>query len=275
MRIGVIGTGNIGSLIVGALIRSKSVKAKNIFVTNRTKKKASDLAAQYPGVKICGSPEETVRRSDTVFLCVKPPQFFSLLQPLRGVWYPEQLAISVTSPISISQLEKLITCHTARVVPSILNQALSGNTLVTFGTSMNDHQKYKLWNLLGNFSQPIEISEENIRVASDLSSCGPAFLSYVLEKMIEGAVQSTSISKKEATELTTEMAIGFGKLLDERNFTLTELRDKVTVKGGVTGAGLTVLKQEYHEVFEHLFEATQKKFLEDHLALDPFFEKLD
>ncbi|TGA99635.1 late competence protein ComER [Sporolactobacillus shoreae] len=275
MRIGVIGTGNIGSLIVSALIRSKSAKAKTIYVTNRTPKKAHDLAAHYPGLKVCGSSREVIRRSDTIFLCVRPQEYFGLLQPLRGVWYPEQLAVSVTSPIRIAQLEKLIPCHTARVVPSIVNQSLSGSTLVTFGSSLTDHGKYKLWNLLGNFSQPLEVSEKDIRVASDISSCGPAFLSFVLEKMIDGAVAATSISKKEATELATQMTIGYGKLLEEKKFTLQELRDKVTVKGGVTGAGLAVLNQEYSGVFEHLFEATKEKFLEDHQALDPFFDGID
>jgi Pyrroline-5-carboxylate reductase len=275
MKIGVIGTGNIGSMIVGALIRSKSARPKSISVFNRTELKAHELAARHPGLKVCVSAEQAVRRSDTVFLCVKPQQLFPLLQSLRGYWHPDQLAVSVTSPVRIEQLEKLIPCHTARVVPSIVNQSLAGNTLVTFGTTLTDFQKYKLWHLLGNFSRPMEIDEAFIRIASDLSSCGPAFLSFLLEKMIQDAAKAAQISKKTATELATQMTIGFGKLLEEETFTLPELKEKVTVKGGVTGAGLAVLEKEYSDLFEHLFQATHKKFAEDHQAIDPSFDRID
>lgn len=275
MKIGVIGTGNMGSLIIDALINSKSVKPKNISVMNRTEKKALDLAQKHPGLTIRHSPAEVIRHSAVIFLCVKPLQFYPLLQSVRGVWRTDQLAVSITSPITVGQLEKMTPCPAARVVPSIVNQVLAGSTLVTFGTSTNERMKSRLWRLLEHFSHPIEIGEEKIRAASDLSSCGPAFLSFLLEKMADGAVKSTQISKKEATELTAEMVIGFGKLLERKAYSLAELRNKVTVKGGVTGVGLNVLNHECGAVFEHLFEETQKKFLEDHLAVDPFFDGTD
>ncbi|RYL91557.1 late competence protein ComER [Sporolactobacillus sp. THM7-4] len=275
MKIGVIGTGTMGSLIIEALIKSKSVKPSHIWMTNRTEEKARNLANAYPGLTVCPTPHEVIKHAAIVFLCIKPLQFFPLLQSVQNTWRPDQLAVSITSPITLTQLEKMISCSVTRVVPSIVNQALAGSTLVTFGTSMNDRQKTKIWTLLENFSHPVEISEKNIRVASDLSSCGPAFLSFLLEKMIEGAVRSTPISEDDATELVTQMVIGFGKLLEDQTFTLTELREKVTVKGGVTGVGLNVLKTGYGGVFEHLFEETRKKFIEDHQAVDPFFDQGD
>lgn len=275
MRIGVIGTGNIGSLIVDALVKSKAVKAKNIGVTNRSREKAVRLAQKYPGLTIYQSAAETIQHANLVFICVRPMQFHPLLLPLRGQWHPEQQAVSVTSPITVSQLEKLIPCKVARVIPSMVNESLRGSTLVTFGTDMNDHEKYKLWHFLGNFSKPIEIDEKNIRAASDISSCGPAFLSFFLEKMIDGAVRSTSLSRKEAAALTTEMVVGFGRLLENQSCTLAELRERVTVKGGVTGIGLNILNREYNDVFQHLFLETQKKFQEDHQSVDPLFHTLE
>jgi competence protein ComER len=273
MRIGVIGTGNMGTLLVDALVKSKAVKPRFISVMNRTKQKALDLAKKHHRLSVYESPVDILRHADIVFLCVKPGQFYSLLQPLRGAWHPGQLAISITSPISVSQLEQLVPCQVARVIPSIVNQSLSGSTLVTFGTSMTDIQKGKLWAILSQFSHPIEIDEENVRVASDLSSCGPAFISFLLRKMIDGAVNTTSLSKKQATQLTTEMIEGLGKLFAEQIYTLEELQKKVTVKGGVTGVGLDILEQGYNEDFEKLFSATQKKFAEDRQAVNAAFNQ--
>ncbi|EST13386.1 competence protein ComER [Sporolactobacillus laevolacticus DSM 442] len=271
MRIGVIGTGNMGSLIVDALVRSKATRPRFISVTNRTKQKALELAKKYRLLSVYSSPNEILQHADIVFLCVKPAEFHPLLQTLRGRWHPKQLAISITSPISVTQLESLIPCQVARVIPSIVNQSLSGSTLVTFGSSVTDVQKSKLWAILSQFSHPIEIDEENVRVASDISSCGPAFLSYLLQRMIDGAVSSTSISKKQATQLTTEMVAGLGKIFEEHIYTLEELQKKVTVKGGVTGVGLAVLEQEISDVFEKLFTETQKKFIEDRHVVNTEF----
>ncbi|MCO7175660.1 late competence protein ComER [Sporolactobacillus kofuensis] len=273
MRIGLIGTGNMGTLIVDALVKSKAAKPRCISVTNRTKQKAVDLAKKHRKLKVYSTPKEVLQHADIVFLCVKPAQFHPLLKSLRSDWHPNQIAISITSPISVRQLESLIPCQVVRVIPSIVNQSLSGSTLVTFGSSMTDLQKSKLWAILSQFSHPIEIDEENIRVASDLSSCGPAFLSYLLQKMIDGAVMSTSISKKQATQLTTEMVSGIGKLLEEQIFTLKQLEEKVTVKGGITGVGLSVLEEANNGAFEKLFLETQKKFKEDQQAADALFNE--
>ncbi|MFT8318308.1 MAG: late competence protein ComER [Sporolactobacillus sp.] len=275
MKVGIIGTGNMGSLLIEALIKSKSVKPKQINITNQTASKAEALKEKYPGLKLCGSPAETIQRSTIVFLCVRPLNFFSLLQSVREEWRLEQTAISITSPITITQLERLIPCHVARAVPSIVNQSLAGSVLVTFGTSLNDYQKFRLWDLLSNFSQPLEVNEACIRAASDIASCGPAFLTFYLEKMIEAAAETTPLTRKEATSLVTEMVIGFGKLLEQQIYTLSELREKVTVKGGVTGIGLNVLKQDYQGGFERLFAETQKKFTRDHQAIDPLFKEED
>ncbi|MBM7657365.1 late competence protein ComER [Sporolactobacillus spathodeae] len=271
MKFGIIGTGNMGSLIVDALIKSKSAKPKQLNITNRTEGKALALQEKYPGISVFATPDDVIRRSAIVFICVKPQQFFPLLQSVRGLWHYDQIAISITSPITINQLELLIPCQVARVVPSIVNQSLAGSTLVTFGTQLTDYQKFKIWNLVGRFSRPIEISEEKIRAASDISSCGPAFLSFGLEKVIEAAAAITPLSTKEATALISEMIIGFGKLLEDKTYSLAELKQKVTVKGGVTGVGLDVLAQYDQRVFEQLFIETQKKFVEDHQKIDPMY----
>jgi competence protein ComER len=117
----------------------------------------------------------------------------------------------------------------------------------------------------------MEIEEKVTRVASDISSCGPAFISYILERMIKAAVKVTDISEEQATDLVTQMMIGYGQLFKNNFYTLETLQEKVSVKGGVTGEGLKVLEEELGPIFEHLFEKTQAKFSEDHQIVDAQF----
>jgi competence protein ComER len=59
------------------------------------------------------------------------------------------------------------------------------------------------------------------------------------------------------------MVVGLGKLLESERYTLPTLQEKVCVKGGVTGEGISVMESELGDVFEHLFQRTHKKFDQD------------
>jgi competence protein ComER len=54
---------------------------------------------------------------------------------------------------------------------------------------------------------------------------------------------------------------------------LPTLQEKVCVKGGITGEGIKVLEAEIGNVFEHLFQATHKKFDEDLAHIEQQFSK--
>ena len=127
----------------------------------------------------------------------------------------EKCLVSITSPISPSQLETLVPCHVARIIPSITNRALSGASLFTFGSNCSEEWQQKLFRLFKNISTPLVIEEDITRVSSDIASCGPAFFSYLLQCFINAAVDKTNITHEEATTLVSEMVVGMGKLLEK------------------------------------------------------------
>ncbi|GGH84892.1 competence protein ComER [Pullulanibacillus pueri] len=273
MNIGVIGTGNMGTIIIESLIEGSVLSPSQLYITNRTLEKAEKIKQYYPEIKVLNNVKSVAQSTDILFICVKPLQIEPLLNTLKTDLTDEQLLVSITSPITVSQLESAVPSKVARVIPSITNRALSGATLFTFGDRCDERDKVKLKGLFENISTPIMIDEPITRIASDLSSCGPAFMSFLLEKMINAAVSVTEISKEQAIALTTEMMIGFGKLLEKDFYTLETLKQKVHVKGGVTGVGLKVLEDHTEGIFEKVFAETQNKFKEDHAVVDVQFSQ--
>jgi competence protein ComER len=273
MSIGIIGTGNMGTILTQALIDGGKVNPKNIFITNRTIEKANLLKENYPEITIAENPVDVIRQTDIIFLCIKPLDIKPMLDHIKHKLTANQIVISITSPITVEQMESVISSKAARIIPSINNRGLGGSTLITYGSRLTEDEKRKLWELAESFSVPTEIDESITRVASDLSSCGPAFISYLLERMIEASVSETKISREQATILTTEMIIGLGRLLEKDVYSLETLRKKVHVKGGVTGEGLKVLEDELGEMFQHLFQKTHEKFKEDHFYVDQQFNR--
>lgn len=260
MKIGIIGTGNMGRILVEALIDGKAISPSSIMITNRTKSKAMLLKDIYKEIRVGTTPVEVAAQSDLVFICVKPLDVFSVLSEINPHLTKEKCAISITSPISTEQIETKLSCSVARVIPSITNRALSGVSLISYGENCSKFWREEIEKLLVNFSVPVHIDEKITRVASDIVSCGPAFFSYLLQGFIVAAVKETEIDEETATILASEMIIGLGELLKQGHYTLPSLQEKVCVKGGITGEGIKVLENELGPIFEHLFQATHAKF---------------
>jgi competence protein ComER len=263
MNIGIIGTGNMGRILVEALIDGKAAFPSSLMITNRTKSKAMLLKDKYKDILIGANPEEVAAQSDLIFICVKPLDIQNMLDQISPHLTPDKCLVSITSPVSTRQIEKRVSCSTVRVIPSITNRALAGVSLVTYGENCSDHWKTKLEKLISKISVPVCIEERITRVASDIVSCGPAFFSYLLQNFIQAAVKETEIDTETATVFASEMIVGLGELIKQGHYTLPSLQEKVCVKGGITGEGIKVLDSELGPVFEHLFQATHAKFKED------------
>lgn len=263
MNIGIIGTGNMGRIVVEALIDGKAVSPSSLMIINRTKTKALLLKDKYKNIKIGKTTIDVALQSNLLFVCVKPLDVFAVLEEINPYLSNDKCLISITSPISIEQLEKKVPCAVVRAIPSITNRALAGVSLITYGNKCTEYWKIIVQQLFSKISVPVNIEENVTRVASDIVSCGPAFFSYLLQRFIHAAVKETSINEKVATKLASEMIIGFGDLLKQRHYTLPTLMEKVCVKGGITGTGIAVLEEELGDIFEHLFKATHTKFEEE------------
>lgn len=274
LNVGVIGVGNMGTILIESFIQSSSLKESEIIIFNRTEAKANAMKKKYPKLFVASSANEIAKCCDIIFICVKPLQFHSLLSQIRNDLAEDTIIVSITSPITVRQLEEIVPCKVARIIPSILNRALAGPSLISFGSRCTNDDKNLLLDLIENISTPLLINENITRVSSDIVSCGPAFMSYLLQQFIQASVRQTDITLEEATKLTTDMIIGLGKLLEKEIYTLPTLQEKVCVSGGITGEGIRVLQEEIGEMFDHLFQATHAKFLEDKQKISEQFSEV-
>ncbi|WP_374721713.1 late competence protein ComER [Peribacillus tepidiphilus] len=260
MKIGIIGTGNMGRILIEALLDSKSVFPSEMMVINRTITKALQLKNEYNTLRVTENIYELALFSDLIFICVKPKDLYTVLKQIKPMLTSQHCVISITSPVSVQQLDSILSCSTVRWIPSITNRALAGVSLLTFGVNCSEEWKSKVFVLAEKISVPLEIENKITRVSSDIVSCGPAFFSYLAQAFIQAATKSTGIDQKTATILTEKMLVGLGELLKKEYYSLPTLQKKVCVKGGITGEGIKVMEQELGDMFIHLFEATHKKF---------------
>ncbi|QKG84989.1 late competence protein ComER [Kroppenstedtia pulmonis] len=263
MAFGFIGTGSMGRNLIEAFIRSKKMRPSQILIHNRTRDKAEQLTRHFPGIRIMKNNRSLVAESNLFFLCIKPGEFRSVLDEIQDEVRREQIVVSITSPVMIRDLEEWLPAKIAKVIPSISHAVLSGNSLFIPGNRLTITDREELWDLFSGISQPVQIREEHARIASDLASCSPAFFAKLLEQWANAAVNETDIPKETAFILVNQMVQGLSRLLEEGDFTLQSLQERVAVPGGVTREGLHLLEQRVDPVFQELIRLTHTKYEKD------------
>lgn len=271
MKVGFIGTGSMGSLLIDAFLSSGALDACDVLASNRSSTRLIQLQKHHPGITICGSNRDTATGNDIVFLCVKPLEFKTLTDEIAPCLNSEQIVVSITSPVQLYHLESVLPSKIAKVIPSITHSVKSGTSLCIFGSRINKKDRLLLLRLLSFISVPAEILENHTRIASDFSSCGPAFISYFIERWIAAAVEATGIEEALVSRLAGEMLLGTGKLLTEADFTPQELQERVAVRGGITAEALNHLRSSLEGVFERLITTTHDKYDEDVDRLNSLF----
>lgn len=273
MNVGFIGTGSMGSILIGAFIKSGALKPEQIIAGNRTIRKVERLAETYPGIRIARSNKEIAGECKLIFLCVKPAEFKPVVEEIRSVVSSSDIVISITSPVLISQLEENLPCKIAKIIPSITNDQLSGASLYTYGERITPEDELIVASLFEQISTMRHVPERYTRVASDISSCGPAFVAFFIQKFIDAAIEETGITEELATNLACDMLGGTGKLLSSGNFTPVSLQERVSVPGGITAKALQFMAEELDGMFNQLIRTTHAKYEEDLMKVEAIFQQ--
>lgn len=253
MRIGVIGTGNIGSMIATAFASSPELE---VFIYNRSREKAENVLRTAPRVRIAETAAELIETVNVVFLCTKAKDGQSLIKGVGSQFREDQVLVTTISTISALTWESMTSARVAKVIPSIVQTTLSGVILVHYGNRFERDTKNEFEQLLQRIALPYEVAEEQMRVASDLTSCGPALISFLLLEWSRMAAATGHISQHDAEQLLTQTTTGLSDLL-QSGMTLRDVIRKVAVPGGVTEIGVQSLNQHAADMFKALHEATK------------------
>jgi len=179
---------------------------------------------------------EALLESDCYVLAMKPQDFVEL--DVSG-----KLVISIITGISIQKIKD--TLKVSKVVRAMPNLPLKvGKALTGWVASeeVNGEEKRFAKEIFKSFGEEIELdSEEKINAITALSGSGPAYF-YFLAEAVEKAALACGFSKLEATKIAITTLVGSGALLDKNEFCLSDLRKKITSKGGTTEAAIKYME---------------------------------
>lgn len=268
MNVGFIGTGSMGGVLVQALMKSAALMPEQVAIHNRTAAKAERLAGRYPGMRVAYTAGDAALNRDVLFICVKPLEYKTVLDEIAPALPPETIAVSITSPVLVRQLEQKLSCKVAKVIPSITNFMCGGALLCMYGNRMTAGDIERLESLLRHIGKPVRVEERHARAASDISSIGPAFLAFFLLQLADAAAEKSGLPRSQAIRLAAEMTLGTGRLLAEGDLSPQALKERVSVPGGITERALALLNDRMDGMFAEVIDATHAKYEEDLTKLE-------
>ena len=242
MKIGFIGTGNMGSSIIKGILSSKFEKSENINIFDLDKEKVNNLVKEY-GVNAVNSEKELAKNSDIIVLSVKPHIIPVVLKNLSGNVKKDTIILTIAAGISISVIENALgeDKKVVRTMPNTPAQVLSGMTAVTFNKNIENSEKEIIFKLLNSFGKSVEIEEKLMHVYTGISGSLPAYVYVFIEALADGGVLE-GMPRDKAYEIIAQAVLGSAKMMLETKKHPGILKDEVTSPGGTTIAALKVLE---------------------------------
>jgi len=257
VSVGFVGMGNMGQMLVRALVRAEVLPMGEILVSTRNPEKLLLLSNSLPGIRTLATNGELARNSRTIFLCIKPNETAAVLREIAPYMTADHLVVTITNTLDIAQLEAMTPARIAKVIPSMVQQVGAGISLLMFGDRCTGADRAEIQALFEPISTPVVIKESDARVASDLASCGPAFLAFTWRAMSQAARQyAPTLPPEVADTLVRRTAAATCLLLESMGYNFDDVIAKVSTPGGVTAEGIKVLEEQMSGVWEQVIETT-------------------
>ena len=257
MAIGFVGTGRMGAMLVRALLGASQPVDEEIWASNRSPEKLADLSTLFARLRT-GTSLEVARHCRTLFLCVRPEDTVAALEEIRPTLTPAHVLVLITNIIELKQLAAAVPCRTAKVIPSYAQFVRGGVSLLIPGPRCRPKEMAYLRDLFERISRTYEVTESQSRAATNVVSCGPAFLARFCSEWAAAAHEIPPGIPLADCEMMVWETVRAAADLPRAGIAAREILDEVSTPGGMTSEGLqamdAVLPTMWRDVMRRMSE---------------------
>ena len=236
MKIGFIGCGNMGSAMIGGILKNGVFEKNEIIVSNLTEE-GSRRSQEKLGVVTTLDNCEVVKNANIVILAVKPQFYEEVIGEIKNFLTPQHMIVGIAPGKTLAWLEEKCEqpLKVVRLMPNTPAQVGAGMT----GACVNDR-----------------VTEEDLdQILAITNSFGRT--EVVPERLMDVA---QGMPRKQAYQFAAQAVLGSAKLLLETGMHPGELKDMVCSPAGTTIEGVRILEKNGFRsaVFEALQGAADK-----------------
>ncbi len=259
MKIGFIGTGNMGGALARAAAKSGEAE---LLLANRTPEKARALADAI-GAAVCDNTT-AAGEADHLFLGVKPQMMAGMLAgiaPVLKARAEKPVLISMAAGLTIESIRAMAggAYPVIRIMPNM--PAAVGEGVIFYACSENCEKAdvEAFLSYMAPAGKLFALEEKLQDAGSAVAGCGPAFAAMFLEAMADGGV-ACGLPRAAAIQYAAQMMFGTAKMVLETNEHPGSLKDRVCSPGGSTIQGVRTLEERGMRaaVFDAVIAAYEK-----------------
>lgn len=241
MKIGFIGTGNMGGALAKAVRRS--LPQAQILLSDRALSKAELLAREIDATVT--DSKSAARTCDYLFLGVKPQMLAGLAGEIGEIiaGRTDCTLISMAAGVTIGRIAELFGNPTPviRIMPNTPVAVGEGMILWCTNAGVSEQAKTDFCSMLAAGGELCALEEGLIDAGCALSGCGPAFVCLFLEALADGAVEC-GLPRESAKRLAMQTLLGTATLMKQTGSHPAEMKDAVCSPSGSTIAGVHALE---------------------------------
>lgn len=232
MKIGIIGSGNMASAMLGGFLSSGAAKADEVCISDVNADKLSGWKEK--GVKTLSDNKECAGNAEIVIFAVKPNILPLVLKEL-GAAKADKIYVSIAAGFPIERIEKYLgkNAKIIRAMPNTPAQVGCGMTVFSANENVSDEEKKTVQKLLGSFGEALLVNENKINAATAIHSSSPAYIYMLIDAMADMGVKY-GFTKKDSLLLAAKAVEGTAKMVLNSGEHIMQLKDNVCSPGGTT-----------------------------------------
>lgn len=233
-KIGFVGCGNMGSSMVGGLIKSGFTKADNIIISTKTEASAKNLEEQF-GVITTLDSKVVVKEAEVIVLAVKPFMYKQIIEEIKSELTNDKLIITIAAGITIGNVEEWIggsakVIRTMPNTPALVGQAMSA---VCPNKNISESELGYCLKIFESFGECVQLEEKDFHGFTALCGSSPAYVFMFIEAMADAAVK-LGIPRAKAYKMAAQSVLGSAKMVLQTGKHPGELKDMVCSPSGTT-----------------------------------------
>ncbi len=243
-NIAVIGAGHMAGALIGGMVKSGRVSAKNIVAARHSLEALAELHEKW-GVQTSTDNKKAVMGADIVILAVKPQMAKKVMEDLAGCITKDQLVISIMAGITTTLISQALSMDGAvvRAMPNTPCLVDAGATAIAAGARAGERELKLAESVFGAVGLVVTLPESALDAVTGLSGSGPVYIYMVIEALIDGGVKM-GIPRTVAAKLAAQTVFGAAKLVLESGRHPAVLKDEVTTPGGTAITAIHVLESK-------------------------------
>lgn len=257
MKIGFIGTGNMGGAMIQGILASGIITPDELYISDINE--ALLKSYREKGVHTSCDNRTTAQMADYIFLTVKPQFYEDVLQGLTD--FADKIYITVAPGITTDFVRSCLSPDTKviRTMPNTPALVGEGVTAVCRGNGVSDEEYVFAKKLIGAFSEVYEMNETLLDPIISVSGSSPAYVYMMIDAMAKSG-QRQGIDYDTALKMAAKTVLGAAKLLLSSTDDAQTLVDKVCSKGGTTIEAVNHLKEHgfYQLIDDAMTECTRR-----------------